>query len=490
MKVIFALLALLSLSSPTLYAEQVESIAGTIKSLIHNTQTESLTITGTINAADIDFINNHLPNLVTLDLSGATIEASADGAESNTLPAYALMGSRISTLTLPANLKTLADGCLAASSITSLIIPEGVDSIGIAVCNGCNSLVEVTVPSSALAVPRLAFKGCTALKSVTLPLGIVSIGAQSFYGCTALEKITIPETTTAIGDEAFNGCTRLSNVKFPSRLKSVGEAAFSSTGIAMADLSECKNMKFLGSWAFSHCLSLTEASLPESLTEVGEGIFFDCTSLETVALPSTLTELTPYMLKDASLTSADDILTDVTQSVGRYALYGNEQLTFIKLPASVGRIDDKAMARMGSLTQVDATGLKALPALGENVFDGTAGADVTLLASAAMAPEFEAAPQWREFNIVIDEASSADAPTIDAPTDKVMIRHADNTLYIKSERAIETVTLHDMQGRAIAREAIGGNSLATIPTSGMATGVVIVTIQFTDDSAYSIKVKI
>lgn len=495
MKVVFALLALLSLSSPTLYAEQVESIAGTLKALISNTDTESLTVTGSINAIDIDFINNQLSNLTYLDLSGATIESTGEGAiqvsPANTLPAYSFMGSGIKTLILPANLKTLAEGCLAASSITGLTIPESVDSLSKAICNSCKALTAVKLPSATRHVPDLAFKGCSALSSVTLSSATESIGNQSFYGCTSLESISLPEAISTIGNEAFNGCTQLNNVNFTTQLKHIGETAFSNTAITSADLSGCKNLTFLGSWAFSQCLSLVDASLPVSLTAVGEGIFFNCTSLETVSLPATLTELTPYMLKNASLTSADDILTDATQSVGRYALYGNDRLTFIKLPATVDRIDDKAMAHMSSLSQLDATGLTALPALGEDVFDGTADSDVTLLTSAAMAAEFEAAPQWQEFNIVIDEPSHTETPAIDTTTNNVRIRHIDNILYIESPRAIETVTLYDLQSRIVAQTAAYGNTIASISTAGITSShIVIARILTSSDSAYSFKIKL
>ena len=68
----------------------------------------------------------------------------------------------------------------------SLIIPDGVVSIG-----------------------ESAFEDCDGLFSVTIPNSVESIGDSAFSDCTGLTSITIPDSATSIGDGAFSGCQKL-----------------------------------------------------------------------------------------------------------------------------------------------------------------------------------------------------------------------------------------------------------------------------------------
>ena len=43
------------------------------------------------------------------------------------------------------------------------------------------------------------------IKSVVIPNGVTSIGKEAFYGCSNLTSVTIPDSVTSIGDGAFFG---------------------------------------------------------------------------------------------------------------------------------------------------------------------------------------------------------------------------------------------------------------------------------------------
>jgi hypothetical protein len=54
-----------------------------------------------------------------------------------------------------------------------------------------------------------SFAGCTALSSIVLPEGLTTIGEGAFNGCTLLSSISIPLSVIAIYNDAFSDCTLL-----------------------------------------------------------------------------------------------------------------------------------------------------------------------------------------------------------------------------------------------------------------------------------------
>ena len=58
-----------------------------------------------------------------------------------------------------------------------------------------------------------AFDGCYELTSVVIPNSVESIGEQAFQGCTGLKSVTIGSGVTTIGAKAFNYCNALETVK-------------------------------------------------------------------------------------------------------------------------------------------------------------------------------------------------------------------------------------------------------------------------------------
>ncbi len=95
------------------------------------------------------------------------------------------------------------------SSITTLIIEDGVTSIGKQAFDGCSSLNSVTIPASVTSIGQSAFKGCTGLTSIEIPASVTSIGNFAFDGCTDLTSIEIPASVTSIGINPFYGCSGL-----------------------------------------------------------------------------------------------------------------------------------------------------------------------------------------------------------------------------------------------------------------------------------------
>lgn len=93
------------------------------------------------------------------------------------------------------SLSELGEGLFRGSNATSIVIPDGITSIGEESFYKCADLETVTIPNSVTSIGKYAFYGCTSLTSVTIPNNVTSIGIGAFYDCNSLTGITINATT-------------------------------------------------------------------------------------------------------------------------------------------------------------------------------------------------------------------------------------------------------------------------------------------------------
>ena len=94
-------------------------------------------------------------------------------------------------------------------SFNTVVIGNGVTSIGKYAFRGCTHLTSIDIPDSVTSIDEDAFYGCEGLTSVTIPDSVTSIGYEAFSGCTGLTSVTIGNSVTSIGECAFDGCKGL-----------------------------------------------------------------------------------------------------------------------------------------------------------------------------------------------------------------------------------------------------------------------------------------
>jgi uncharacterized repeat protein (TIGR02543 family) len=125
----------------------------------------------------------------------------------------------------------------------------------------------------------------TSVTSVVIPSSVTSIGMLAFYGCNSLPSITIPDSVTSIGSGAFGYCRSLVSITIGNGVASIGNAAFNDC-INLTTITIGNNVTSIGSQAFSGCSSLTSLTVPASVTSIGNYAFEYCTRLTTVYLPA------------------------------------------------------------------------------------------------------------------------------------------------------------------------------------------------------------
>ena len=155
------------------------------------------------------------------DESGSNIITEGDYIFYNDVGEYYLMGytGDESEIELPTSVDGKGYGIYQyafydCDSLISVVIPEGVKSIGDHAFSRCDSLTSVIIPDSVTSIGDYAFSSCGSLTSVIIPDGVTSIGDSTFSYCGSLTSVIIPDSVTSIGGSAFRGCVKLENVYY------------------------------------------------------------------------------------------------------------------------------------------------------------------------------------------------------------------------------------------------------------------------------------
>ena len=88
----------------------------------------------------------------------------------------------------------------------------GLTIIGTEAFWSCTGLTSITIPDSVQSIGKEAFYKCTGLTSITMGNGVTKIGEDAFRGCTGLTSVIIGDGVTRIDSFAFRGCTGLTSV--------------------------------------------------------------------------------------------------------------------------------------------------------------------------------------------------------------------------------------------------------------------------------------
>ena len=132
---------------------------------------------------------------------------------------------QIRTVIIRDGVTSVGDSAYSNTSITSLVIPDSVKTLGKGICRSCPLLVSVTFPSSLKKMPNTFFAYCTALTSYSIPSHFEELEYACFLQCTNIVKIEALGNLKAIGDYMFEGCSKLKVIKLKS-VSSISATAF------------------------------------------------------------------------------------------------------------------------------------------------------------------------------------------------------------------------------------------------------------------------
>ena len=138
------------------------------------------------------------------------------------------------------------------SDVQSIVIKDGVTSIGTAAFMRCSNVTSVNIAESVVKIEDHAFTECEQLNEITIPNKVTNIGDAAFSFCSNLNTIAIPGSVSSIGKCSFEGCDNLQSVEI-------------SEGVSTID-----------KWAFRSCGNLLKVKIPESVNNIGDEAFTNC----------------------------------------------------------------------------------------------------------------------------------------------------------------------------------------------------------------------
>ena len=296
------------------------------------------------------------------------------------------------------------------SDIKTVIIENGVSSIGRYAFKDCYVLTSVEIPNSVTSIGSSAFSNCNNLTSIEIPNSVTSIGSSTFYSCN-LTSITIPGSVTIIGGNAFESCTSLKElcIEDGEETLSLGYNYYDSSSIGKGLFYDCpletlylgRNIsynasQYYGYSPFYNKTALTSVTIGDNVTSIGEHAFKFCSSLKSVIIGS-VTTIGSYAFESCRSLTSVTIPNSVT-TIGDNAFYYCDNIKKIVLPESITSLGVGVFGRpYGTSSLTEITCLAKIPIIIQSGTFDKVNKSIPLYVPAESVDLYKNAYYWKEF---------------------------------------------------------------------------------------------
>lgn len=349
----------------------------------------SLTTVDVTNAQAIPYsaFNGILASNITVNY-----DEDATNSERTGIGAYAFNGcENLTSFTIDSQIETIGSYAFASTGITSVTVPQNVNSISNNAFANCEYLTTFTINGKDVALSNSVLANCRSLESVTVPYIGTAALATDYYGDEYLSYANNAFAT-------IFSSNRPSDMYADSDINETSPRYYSTTSgyyvpvaldtIVITNAVAIPNYAFRGILASSITVTYDEDATNSERTSIGTYAFYGCENLTSFTIDSQITSINNYAFANSGLTSitipesvtyvssnAFENCEDLTSLVWNAAQssvpdFSKSNITTLTLGEEVVDIPSNAFRNMTSLTTINVNAT-ALNSIGSGAFSGT-----------------------------------------------------------------------------------------------------------------------
>ena len=185
-------------------------------------------------------------------LETIAISSQVDGVSVTSIGDYAFQRCAVASISIPDSIRFISSSAFFECPSLSYTIEAGVKYLGNAgnphhALIDASGVTEIEIHPDTKVIAGEAFM-FSEFSSIVIPDGLLTIGDEAFCDQHSLHNVTLPDSLTYIGYRAFYGCWSLESIFIPSSVAYVGSEAFSGcSGLSRSSI-YCQASSLPSSW--------------------------------------------------------------------------------------------------------------------------------------------------------------------------------------------------------------------------------------------------
>ncbi len=347
----------------------------------------------------------------------------------------------------------------------------------------CHSVTSIIIPNSVDSIEEGAFWGCIKLTSLNIPASVKEIGSYSFVGDTILTEITVDAANAKYKSDQGVLYNKNQNVllSYPAgkpalsytisnTVDSIGEAAFSYCKFTSVTIPN--TVKYMTHANFCFCNGLTTVNIPASVGYLKNNAFYDCKNLASVTVDPANPEnqsvdgvlfkkeagqpLQTLIYYPPAKPGSSYVIPNTVTYIRSSAFLNCLNLTSITIPASVETIRSGMLEGCSNLTTINAyrpTPVDLTSTIPGNnsdkVFVGVDTLHCVLHVPVGSRALYAAAFQWKGFSSIVEGFAAGFSSTKVSPLRATV---HNGVVYLSGYILGEEITVYNTLGMSVFKQ--------------------------------------